>query len=319
MIVGPVQGSVPGPSFEIGPMTSHVPPSSAPHSQAAPGEHASEWAKPGEQWAKPGEQWAKPSEHSEWPKPGEHVKPSEWAKPDAVASAAGSIGKAAVKSKRDLLVAALVGAIAGGGAGTIAGGGAGLGAGWVSAKPDTDVAVAEESADVAASGAQGSLRVLSQPSGAAVAMDDHALGSTPVDVRAVSGMHTIRVALDGYEPHVVHASVPAGDSLTLSVALSAVPEVAEEAAPTAPSPRPAYRARPPPRRDCDGERRECERACGSAQTDCDFSCPGCSSCSDGWENCRPRCETCRQSCRNNRGFCESQCRSQESACNASQR
>lgn len=315
MVVGPVQGSVGGPSMDIGPVSSEVPAASGAGSGHGAGDYApqGEWGKPGE-WDKLGEQG------SEWSKPEEWAKPSDYAAAGKEASKA--VAGAALKTKRDLLLAALVGAMAGGAAGTVAGGGAGLGAGWLSSdKGDDEPAQLEEEGAPARAGASGSLRVLSQPSGAAVSMDDHALGNTPVDVRAASGMHTVRVTLDGYEPHVVHASVPAGDSLTLSVALSAVPQAPEPPAESTGSARarPAFRSRPPPRRDCYGERRDCEWECGRSETSCEMSCPGCSSCSDGWDVCRPRCETCRQSCRNNRGFCESQCRSQESSCNASQR
>ncbi|MCZ7679362.1 MAG: PEGA domain-containing protein [Sandaracinaceae bacterium] len=217
MVVGPVQGSVGGPSMDIGPVSSEVPAASGAGSGHGAGDYApqGEWGKPGE-WDKLGEQG------SEWSKPEEWAKPSDYAAAGKEASKA--VAGAALKTKRDLLLAALVGAMAGGAAGTVAGGGAGLGAGWLSSdKGDDEPAQLEEEGAPARAGASGSLRVLSQPSGAAVSMDDHALGNTPVDVRAASGMHTVRVTLDGYEPHVVHASVPAGDSLTLSVALSAVP------------------------------------------------------------------------------------------------
>ncbi len=226
----------------------------------------------------------------------------------------GKLAEAFARKKAELLVAALVGAVAGGTAGTLGGAGAGLGAGYATSEANQS----ELDTPPPASDAPGSLRVLTQPAGASVAMDGHALGASPVDVRAASGMHTVALALEGYEPHEVHLSVPAGGSFTLSVPLVAIPET-PDAGVEAPAPRRVGGGgggSRRPRRDCTGERYRCESGCRDAESSCEFRCPGCSSCTttEGWDSCRARCESCRQSCRNNRGFCEEQCETSEDQC-----
>ncbi|MCB9598684.1 MAG: hypothetical protein H6719_38570, partial [Sandaracinaceae bacterium] len=77
------------------------------------------------------------------------------------------LGEAIAKKKADLLVAAIVGAVAGGTAGTIGGTGAGFGAGYASTDGDESLA----DAPPPVTDTTGTLRVLSQPSGASVTMD----------------------------------------------------------------------------------------------------------------------------------------------------
>jgi hypothetical protein len=221
---------------------------------------------------------------------------------------------------KQLAVALFAGALAGGTAGTIGA----LGAIAIVKSLEKDGAsessAGEENEAAASATTPGELRVLSQPAGAAVTLDGTSSGATPLDLDAPAGIHTVAFALDGYAAHAVDVSLDPGETMTLSVALTAAPEEAE----TGPAERVGggggRRRFAMPRRDCDAESRECDNACDSAQFSCWSSCQYCGSCvtSMTWEECNRICNTCRQGCEQNELFCNRQCEGQAAACRASQ-
>lgn len=70
----------------------------------------------------------------------------------------------------------------------------------------------------------GILRVTTNPGGAKVFLDDRPVGSTPVEVKGVvTGGHSVRIFLKGYEELIEHIDVQRGKNTLLEVDLSTVP------------------------------------------------------------------------------------------------
>jgi len=66
----------------------------------------------------------------------------------------------------------------------------------------------------------GFLRVLSEPAGAQVYLDDEWVGTTPVRLTQVApGKHCLRLSLEGYEPWVGDVAVAAGQEVEVRAAL----------------------------------------------------------------------------------------------------
>lgn len=72
----------------------------------------------------------------------------------------------------------------------------------------------------------GTIRVACTPTGAAIAVDGAAAGTSPADVSVSAGAHELQLTLAGYAPLTRSVTVPAGGTVEVSVELVAVPDVA---------------------------------------------------------------------------------------------
>jgi eukaryotic-like serine/threonine-protein kinase len=102
------------------------------------------------------------------------------------------------------------------------------------------------STTTAASVAPAYVQIDSDPPGAHVALDDHALGKTPLRAEALGNHASFLLTQDGYEPARLEVDLVPGQTRSESVKLTALPQPGPITTTEKPSPAPPVSKRPPP-------------------------------------------------------------------------